>query len=96
VCKLTADGVLFLDGTKIKSETHFAGLERVWLDLVDPVLLWMQYKAEETPRQLWCEQALELVAALKEGMLRFQTESEQPVDDAFDGWCFPHRFLANF
>jgi len=44
IMKLTADSVLFLDGNRVKSETHYAGLERVWLDAVDASIFWLQYK----------------------------------------------------
>lgn len=48
ICKLTADSVLVLEGNKIKKETHYAGLERVWLDAADATLLWMKYKVRQT------------------------------------------------
>eukprot|EP00698_Gefionella_okellyi_P007941 TRINITY_DN1947_c0_g1_i3.p1 TRINITY_DN1947_c0_g1~~TRINITY_DN1947_c0_g1_i3.p1 ORF type:complete len:801 (-),score=169.39 TRINITY_DN1947_c0_g1_i3:30-2432(-) len=75
-CKLTADSVLFLEGARIKHETHYAGLERVWIDGVDASLLWIKYKTEAEPAKLQCENAIELVSAIKEGMFRFASETE--------------------
>lgn len=74
VIKLTADSMLRLNGPKIRKETHFVNIEQTRLDPVDPQVVWIKFKKDEEERKLYCDKAVELVAAIKEGMMRFENE----------------------
>eukprot|EP00768_Dysnectes_brevis_P005053 gnl/Dysnectes_brevis/3644_a4648_843.p1 GENE.gnl/Dysnectes_brevis/3644_a4648_843~~gnl/Dysnectes_brevis/3644_a4648_843.p1 ORF type:complete len:593 (-),score=173.14 gnl/Dysnectes_brevis/3644_a4648_843:589-2367(-) len=51
VFKLTKDSLLNLDGSKIKTETHFASFEYSRPDEEDPKCFWFKVRGEEDPRR---------------------------------------------
>lgn len=79
VFKLTCDSLLNMDGTYIKSEIPFAGIDYVSLEESNQQVLVMKFKGESHQRKVISKDAVELYRSLLSGMERYNDQVEAEV-----------------